>query len=55
MNTNTTAAERKKAVNVRTKQEQYKDCPTRTTVQVIDGSVTSCIVILSGRKTSMKS
>ena len=31
------AEERKKAVNARTKQEQYKDCPTRTTVQVIDG------------------
>ena len=37
MNTNTTAAERKKAVNAKTRQEQYKDCPTRTTVQVIDG------------------
>ena len=37
MNTNTTAAERKKAVNAKTKQEQFQDCPTRTTVQVIDG------------------
>ena len=37
MNTNTTAAERKKAVNKNNRLEQYKDCPTRTTVQVIDG------------------
>ena len=37
MNTNTTAAERKKAVNKNSRLEQFKDCPTRTTVQVIDG------------------
>ena len=37
MNTNTTAAERKKAVNKNSSLEQFKDCPTRTTVQVIDG------------------
>ena len=37
MNTNTTAAERKKVVNKNNRLEQFKDCPTRTTVQVIDG------------------
>ncbi|MCQ2469820.1 MAG: hypothetical protein MJ100_08425 [Ruminococcus sp.] len=37
MNTNATAAERKKAVNAKMKQEQYRNCPTRTTVQIIDG------------------
>ena len=37
MNTNATAAERKKAVNAKMKQEQYRYCPTRTTVQIIDG------------------
>ena len=37
MNTNTTAAERKKAVNKNNLKKKYKDFPTRTTVQVIDG------------------
>ena len=37
MNTNTTAAEKKKAVNKNNRLEQFQDCPTRTTVQVIDG------------------
>lgn len=37
MNNTSTVTDRKKAVNKNNLQEQYKDCPTRTTVQVIDG------------------